>query len=938
MKRFISLIVAMALVISLVPAMFASAEVATGDVVTYRFDANAHGFTVKNSLWDGTNKVSNFTYDTAVASLTAPWEFLGLRTGSNYTAYYASNVNSPAFIQYNIKGGNPCPLGDGALAFKFKSNHSGTFVPILEHDVMPTSPIVNIYIYELTADGATSASKIAPPTKASILALTDAELVGTIDMYSATNASNKKTALEPVTIDSTKEYAFVYAYNGANPAVTAGSNASTQLRSLILDKTAVTAFEASIKDESIGKGKSTNILATVTRESGNVADGVAGLSFESNDDTIATVDANGVVTAAADKTGTATITVSANGITDTVDVTVLDESEVTSFEVSAPELIGKIGDSVQITAVAKNPLGNAPTGVNVIYESLTPDVASVSSTGVVTSLKAGQAKIKITAGDKEETVLIAANGYTGNPKYPETIDYFFGQRVLADQSLVSNSGNGPTFFDSYAEIDMEKTAPWKHIGVGRRNGYSLRGTYYWRYQETDASSGWAWVVLKFYVPVAGDYMLSVDPFKNKTGSKLVNFYWSDTLKKDVTGFAGGPNTKFTVSGLVDADKYVGSADFRADTNESGAGELNYQDVGMVSVPKAGEYFFIVYVDPDADDGEVNNFVDIQAVKLTPEDTDIREDFEAESSEAYTPVTAKSYAYTSIDTSSAFDSQTVNVGETVTVEAPDKSAEGYTFLYWAKGLSNAKKLVSTNKSYTYTPAEGNNILVAVYAKNDTNVAEFYNANKQLVKAIKGESVEAPAYPEMAGYAPATAWVDAATGEEYAAGATIPVSGRKIFVAKVGAVKSVNVNGTDYDYGELVTLTATEQAGKEFKGWKKDVNGTEEFVSTSETYTFYAYETCTVEEVWEDSVSYSGSVAKIVLDTFEVDGKTAIMAEFIGMANTIEKGILFGTRKIPMSGNGSQFSLIADAEGTYKGYAIVNNGDGTYTEIIDGVYTK
>ena len=65
---------------------------------------------------------------------------------------------------------------------------------------------------------------------------------------------------------------------------------------------------------------------------------------------------------------------------------------------------------------------------------------------------------------------------------------------------------------------------------------------------------------------------------------------------------------------------------------------------------------------------------------------------------------------------------------------------------------------------------------------------------------------------------------------------------------------------------------------------------------------------------------------------------ISCGFIGFGGeVVEKGIMLGTNKIPMTTGKTQFSIIADEEGTYKGYAIVRNGE-SFILITDGEYTK
>ncbi|MBE6965892.1 MAG: hypothetical protein E7441_07670 [Ruminococcaceae bacterium] len=292
-----------------------------------------------------------------------------------------------------------------------------------------------------------------------------------------------------------------------------------------------------------------------------------------------------------------------------------------------------------------------------------------------------------------------------------------------------------------------------------------------------------------------------------------------------------------------------------------------------------------------------------------------------------------YGYKSTDTAKAIIEQKAVTTDTVTISTTDTE----NFIYWAQGLTDEKKILSFEPSFEYTPAEGNNYLVAVY-RDTTNKAEFFNANGQREAVLLADDT-APALPERVGYKPATAWVDL-DGNTVAPGETVMVSGYNSYVPNYGECISVTVNGTPYNYGDPVTLSCNAspyyQEGKYFKGWKKD--GV--IVSTDDSYSFLAYKDTTVTAEWADApFNFSGNGRKIVLDFFN----NALMAEFIGFGNdVVEKGIMFTdttkTRNIAMTSGSSQFVIVPDEAGTYNGYAIVEDSDGTQTLVTDGEYIK
>ncbi|MBQ8003933.1 MAG: hypothetical protein IJ299_02450, partial [Oscillospiraceae bacterium] len=275
------------------------------------------------------------------------------------------------------------------------------------------------------------------------------------------------------------------------------------------------------------------------------------------------------------------------------------------------------------------------------------------------------------------------------------------------------------------------------------------------------------------------------------------------------------------------------------------------------------------------------------------------------------------------------------------EAPD----GYKFLYWAKGMTMGKKQVVSYSTTIpeYKPHEGVNYLIAVYeevgAESSEATAEFYNANGQLLDLTLTEENKLPDLPSMAGYGKATAWAlrnADGTYTEYEAGADVSaLSGTLVFMAKYNDLEKdikIVINGEDgyYAYGDPVScMTDAEN----FSYWTKTINGKSEIVSTKAEYTFNAYEECTVSAVCDGPVDLGKTMRKIILSTFTAGDETAIMAEFIGFEDSLEKGIAFGTQKIAMTTNKTQFTVINDIESTtITGYAIID--DNGLKEITDG----
>ncbi|MBQ7053970.1 MAG: hypothetical protein IJN97_01995, partial [Oscillospiraceae bacterium] len=377
------------------------------------------------------------------------------------------------------------------------------------------------------------------------------------------------------------------------------------------------------------------------------------------------------------------------------------------------------------------------------------------------------------------------------------------------------------------------------------------------------------------------------------------------------------------------------------TANSGKAELN-----SVNITETGEYY-LIFVDDgvnsswaaDGDGDKARAKTDITSFTLTPVETqeDVVSAFELDGSEeaSHSASIAPLFAATDGSTISASVSATDEDSDgvyAVTASEADETGE-YKFLYWIKGLTSdtANKIVSlTATIQEYKPQNGNNFLIAVYEKADSETSkepEFYNGNGQLLSDLTlGENGELPELPSMAGYGNAKEWKK---------------HNASIYVAQYDDF-TVKVNGSDVKYGDSVTFTAEDDTAESyFKWWTRTVNGVTEIVSVDREYTFCPWEDCTVEAVYGDTKQImGGNLRKIVLDVL---GNDSIMAEFIGLdgSDVVEKGIILtnteGEKKIAMSTNNSQFTITNNISATKAtGYAIIKDGT-AFTEITDGTIT-
>ena len=163
------------------------------------------------------------------------------------------------------------------------------------------------------------------------------------------------------------------------------------------------------------------MTATVRDQAGKTIRN-APVRWSSSDPAVATVDANGKVVGVAE--GTARISAQSGSASEVVTVSVNapppDPSVVVAIEFADISPM-TAGDSVRLSAVARNALGNTATGATIAWTSSNPDVAAVSPSGVLVARSAGSSTITASAGGRsaEHRATVRAREVVAAPK-PET--------------------------------------------------------------------------------------------------------------------------------------------------------------------------------------------------------------------------------------------------------------------------------------------------------------------------------------------------------------------------------------------------------------------------------------------------------------------------------------------------------------------------------------
>jgi uncharacterized protein YjdB len=220
---------------------------------------------------------------------------------------------------------------------------------------------------------------------------------GSNDDVATVSSSGKVTALAPgsVTITATSEG------KSDNATIT-----------VIAPVSSVTVSPDSV---SVIVGKTSALTAAVRDASGNALNGRA-VTWKSDKTAVATVDANGVVTAVAP--GTATITATSEGKNGNAKVVVTLEpvAKVTVADLEHPDDPFTVveGNLLQLAALLADASGDTLLDRLVTWESADPTIATVSATGQVKGMKPGIVKITATSegvsGSADVTVTSAAEG------------------------------------------------------------------------------------------------------------------------------------------------------------------------------------------------------------------------------------------------------------------------------------------------------------------------------------------------------------------------------------------------------------------------------------------------------------------------------------------------------------------------------------------------
>jgi uncharacterized protein YjdB len=233
----------------------------------------------------------------------------------------------------------------------------------------------------------------------------------------------------------------------------------------------VASVAVALSSASIAVGQTTNATATLRDASGNTLTGRS-ITWSSSNTGVATVNSSGVATAVG--AGSANIVATSEGQSGSAALTVTapPPAPVASVTVSPASPRVQVGLTVQLSAVTRDANGNILTGRAITWSSGSPAVATVSGSGLVTTLVVGNANITATSGGVSGT---AALTVTAVPPAGVSPEPGTGDVILHRDDF----NRGPALLDilePYTENVQGKAATDGHTGDGLR--FMYRADYY----------------------------------------------------------------------------------------------------------------------------------------------------------------------------------------------------------------------------------------------------------------------------------------------------------------------------------------------------------------------------------------------------------------------------------------------------------------------------
>ncbi len=329
MRRFISILLTVAMLISLIPVV--SAE--DSDVIKYNFLSTAI---------DGSNSIAatKATYENTSAHGSAPWAYVNMVSPNNNTAYNTE-------LRYNWYDAAPFKApehGDRGIVLKIEVEHSGDYSVVLNHIAQVTGVNAKVFLVPVSEeiDFASTGT-----LKTNIKNIPEKYYIGYADGYSSTRVV-RSTSLKYMHIDAGEYYLVMSphgvsdSYNPDNAKVGSSYLFLFYIDSLVLDPEYKPTVEVSVGCGAINLGDSVEADISVTyggMETGDVPDVV------SHNPEVAELDENGMITTKS--IGVASFTVTVGQTVQNFSVVVVDPDKEVYEYITGGGVLNNLPDTVK---------------------------------------------------------------------------------------------------------------------------------------------------------------------------------------------------------------------------------------------------------------------------------------------------------------------------------------------------------------------------------------------------------------------------------------------------------------------------------------------------------------------------------------------------------------------------------------------------------------
>ena len=230
----------------------------------------------------------------------------------------------------------------------------------------------------------------------------------------------------------------VTAVQNGSATVTATSGSASGTASVTVAQRPASVEVSPAADTLFALGDSLQLNAEPLDANGNPVQD-ATIAWSSEDDAVATVDSNGLVTAAGN--GTANITAAAEGASGNAAVTV-SQVIVEMGVAPAATTLFSLGDTVRLVAVGVDANGHPGPAVAVMWMSKNYAIAAVDSTGLVTAVGNGTTDVFATSGEARDSAGITVAQLASEVRVTPAFDTLaVGETARLSAAALDRNGN-----------------------------------------------------------------------------------------------------------------------------------------------------------------------------------------------------------------------------------------------------------------------------------------------------------------------------------------------------------------------------------------------------------------------------------------------------------------------------------------------------------------